>query len=283
MSARKSTHRTRSMPSRTKLIIKFRCLCFFVRDEVNQHMHVLMPATCGCAGGAGIDQHEVVLVFRQKGGRLNSSGNFLKPGQEGRHDFRRMEDWSLVLGEDGGKADLTLPPSVVDLGTVTGGTIASGMVLGPRDPRISSRITLKGGSANPKTMDPGFWDFAGLEHIPLAQDVTWTMDIPAGPLTLNRVPFTVGGHTKPEVEGPIPVLHPNDRGEIKLEVHHVMLGDFGRPLKVRDPDVTAQHFGAFYTLYDNPASRPLPKFNESNDTGVVGCIPTGGTMSSLEG
>lgn len=279
MSTRKATRRTRSVQTKTKLIIQFRCLCFFVRDEVNAHMHVVMPATCGCAGSAGIDQHEVVLVFRQKGGRLNAAGNFLKPGQQGKADFRRMEDWSLVLGEDGGKADLTLPPSVVDLGPVTGDTIASSMVLGPRDPRISSRITLKGGMAT-ATKDPGFWDFANMKDIPMAQDVTWVMDLPPGPLTLNRLPFTVGGHAKPEVEGPIPVLHPNASGEIRLEVHHVMLGDFGRPLKERDPNVTAQHFGAFYNLYDAPESRPLPKFTRSKDTGVVGCIPGGGTMSA---
>lgn len=278
MSARKSTRRARSTPSKTKLIIQFRCLCFFVRDEVNGHMHVLLPATCGCAGGAGIDQHEAVLVFRQEGGRLNTEGNFLKPGQQGKSDFRRMEDWSLVLGEDGGKADLTLPPSVVDLGTVTGGTIDSRMCLGPRDPRISSRITLRGGGPA-GTKDPGFWNFADREEIPMAQDVTWIMDLPPGPLTLNRLPFTVGGHAKPEVEGPIPVLQPNASGEIRLDVHHVMLGDFGRRMKDRDPNVTAQHFGAFYNLYKAPASRPLPTFVRSKDTGFVGCIPTGGTMS----
>ncbi|MFL5382408.1 MAG: hypothetical protein ACJ8GN_07865 [Longimicrobiaceae bacterium] len=262
-----------------KLVIKFRCLCFFVYDPEKGQMHVVAPATCGCENGGGgsvIDRHGAFLVFPKAGGRLNATGNFKQDDEEGKVDFVEMEGWAMTLGNGTAALDFQ---SLVDLNDVTGGAVHPALVRGPRDRRISSRITLQGGRMT-TTLTPGTWNFDG-EEVKMARDVTWTIDdIPGDTLVVRRSRFVVGEQPNPEGDEEVVELQPNQRDEFRLEFHHSMVGDFGRPLETRDPDRAAGHFAAYYTLYDQPAKKPIPKFVTSPDIGVLGCLDAKGTVGT---
>jgi hypothetical protein len=258
----------------SKLVIQFRCLCFFVADEATGQMHVVAPATCGCENG-GVEKHSAFLVFPKDGGKLNAAGNFKADGEPGKADYVPMEGWAMTLG-NGTSTVFALPSSTIDLDTVVGKGVNPALVRGPRDKRITSRITLQGGQPT-GTMTPGIWSFQGAE-IPLARDVTWTIDgFPDGPLSVRRSRFAVGQQPNPAGDEEVVLLKPNKRNEFRLDFHHSREGDFGRPLVTLDPDSAAQHFAAYYTLYDNPpAVQPIPTFVTSPDVGVVGCLDGGG-------
>jgi hypothetical protein len=259
-----------------KLIIKFRCLCFFVRDEATGQMHVVTPAACGCENG-GVEKHAAFLVFPMEGGRLNAAGNIAAVGEEGLVDYAEMEGWSLTLPGNGTPAVLDLLRTAADLNAVTQDTLEAALVTGPRDPRITSRITLPSGRMA-DDVAPGIWEFDG-KTVALARDVSWIVDdLPDGPLVVRRSPFVVGQEAAAGDDEVVATIEANVRGEFRLEFHHSMEGDFGRPLETRDPDRAAAHVKAYYTLYRQPAKQPIPKFVTSPDIGVVGCILMTGSV-----
>ena len=265
----------------SKLVIQFRCLCFFVRDLEKGRMHVLTPATCGCEHG-GVDRHAAFLVFPKEGGRLNAAGNFKQDGEDGKADYVEMDGWALTLGKARGRAVLGLKKAALDLNAVAQAAISPGLVRGRRDKRITSRVTLRGGSMT-STLAPGFWNFNRKKQIPMARDVVWTIhNLPDAPLEVRRSRFAVGQRPNPKGDEEVVTLLPNVRGEFRLEFHNSMLGDFGKPLETRDPDRAARHFKAYYTLYDRPRRRPIPKFVTSPDVGVVGCLGAVGTVPPSE-
>jgi hypothetical protein len=260
-----------------KLTIKFRCLCFFVRDPEYGQMHVVTPATCGCGGNG--EKHEAFLVFPKAGGRLNAAGNIRADGEEGKVDFVEMEDYAIVLPSNGAPADLDLGPSTVDLNAVAGGGVDPALVRGPRDKRITSRITLPSGRIASSAV-PGTWNFDGQEKIGMARDVFWTIDgLPDEPLVVRRSRFAMGEDPNPEEDEVVAEITPNSRGEFRLEFHHSLEGDFGRPLETIDPNAAARHFLSYYDLYDAPAKKPVPAFVSSPDVGVVGCLDARGTVT----
>ena len=267
------------MEKTRKLKIKFRCLCFFVRDEETGLMHVVTPATCACEEG-GVDQHEAYVVFPKKGGRLNDKGNFKDPGEVGLADYERMEGFAMVLPSNGTSAVLDFRPSIVNVNGLTGDTVNPTLVRGPRDKRITSRITLPSGKMT-SAVTPATWKLPGMNKIALARDVIWTIDnIPAETLMVRRSPFEVG--KEPGAEEDLIEILPNSRGEFRLEIHHPLKGDFGRPLEERDPEVAARHFHAYYGLYDQPGSTPDLVSVSVEDEGSAGCVGSGGTVRSAK-
>jgi len=257
-----------------KLKIRFRCLCFFVRDEATGQMHVVTPATCGCDGG--VVKHAAFLAFPREGGRLNAAGNFRAENEPGKADFVPMEGFSIVLPGNGAPAALDLPPSTVDLNGLAGDVVNPALVRGPRDKRITSRITLPSGGIT-STVTPGRWEFNGSKKLGLARDVVWTVDgLPDKPLVIRRSAFAVGQEPGPEED--VVEIKANSKGEFRLDFHHGMEGDFGRELNTVDPNSASEHFVAFYDLYDQPAARPLPRFVSAADIGVVGCVGAAGTV-----
>lgn len=256
-----------------KLIIKFRCLCFFVRDEATGRMHVVTPGTCG-----HVEKHEAFLVFPKEGGQLNSAGNFKQPNQPGKLDFVQMDGWSAVFPETGRPAGLGLTRGVISLNHAAGGSVLPEVVSGARPSRITSRLTLPSGSMSAPVI-PGTWKFVG-ETVGLARDVFWTVDgLPNQPLVLRRSRFEVGKEPSTETEE-IATIQPNPLGEFRLQFHNTLPGDFGQPLKDRDPNVAAQHYAAYYRMYGEiPAAPHVPRFIRSNDVGVVGCVLSAGTTN----
>jgi hypothetical protein len=255
-----------------KLIIKFRCLCFFVRDEATDRMHVVTPGTCG-----HVEKHEAFLVFPKESGRLNSLGHFRKPNQPGKFDFVEMDGWSMVFPETDRPARLGLTRGIVSLNQAAGGAVLPEVVTGPRTGRITSRLTLPSGQMSDPEI-PGTWTFLG-ETVGLARDVFWTVDgLPDQPLVLQRSTFEVGQEPGRETEEI--TIQPNHSGEFRLQFHNTLPGDFGHPLKDRDPGEAAQHYAAYYRMYgDIPATPHLPRFVRSRDIGVVGCVLGGGTAA----
>lgn len=263
--------------SDTTLVIKFRCLCFFVRDEEKGQVHVITPATCSCHHNGRVDEHEAVLVFPREGGRLGESGNFKRPDEPGKADYVTMEGWSVVLPGNGDPIRPEFRSSVLDLNAVAGKPVDPALVRGPRDSRISSRITLNGGQMT-GAVTPGTWKFGG-QMLGLARDIVWTVTgLPDGPLELRRSRFEVGQEPNPQGDELVETIQPNARGEFRLEFHHALKGDFGSELKERDPSVAVEHFLAYYGMYDGAAAQPLPEFVHSQDIGTIGCIIGGGTV-----
>lgn len=263
------------MEKKRKLKITFRCLCFFVRDEETGLMHVVTPATCGCEEG-GVDAHEAYVVFPKKGGRLNDQGYRREEGQEGFADFERMEGFSMVLPSNGTNAVLDFRPSVMDVNSLAGDVVSPALVRGPRDKRITSRITLPSGKMS-SAITPATWKFPEGKKIALARDVIWTIDgLPDEPLMVRRSPFEVGKDPGPEED--LIEIRPDSRGEFRLEIHHPRAGDFGRPLEERDPKVTSRHFKAYYELYDQPVLTPLPEVVRVRDDSSAGCVLGGGRV-----
>lgn len=260
------------------LRIMFRCLCFFVRDEERGEMHVLTPATCGGCSSGGIPQHEAFLMFPKEGGSLNTVGHFRKPGEPGKNDFVKMEDFALFLPSNGSSAVLKFDQSIVDLNSITADTVAPLLARGPRDVRISSRVTLRSGRmVEPEA--PGNWDFGGQPEIPLARDVSWIVEgLRDEPLELRVSRFGKGQQPNPAGDVEVARIAPNADGEFLLQFHHGLRGDFGRKLEDRFPEEAVRHFRAYYGLFDQPAATPLPKFVKSEDEGTVGCIISGGTV-----
>lgn len=249
------------------LSIRFRCLCFFVRDEATGQMHVVTPATCGCEGG--VAKHAAFLAFPKEGGRLNSAGNFPQPGEPGKADFVPMEGFCITMPSNGTPAVLDLSPSTVDLNPRAGDEVNPDLVHGPRDPRITSRITLPSGRMD-STVTPARWELTG-ESLRLARDVVWTIDgLPDAPLMIRRSSFDVGQQPGPEQD--LVEVEADADGEFRLDFFHGMEGDFGHELSTVNPNQASEHFVAFYDLYDNPADKPLPKFISAPDIGVVGCV-----------
>lgn len=278
----------------TTLQITFHCLCFFVTDEQTRRVHVLMPPTCDCGRNRswrwwergtppgthrvrGIDQHVVRVVFPKEGGRLNADGEFAKTPEEGKSDYLEMEGWSLVLpGTGSGAVTNTFPDEVPDLSLITKRRIDRALLTDQRDPRIISRITLDGGEFQSQ-MGVARWKLAGKE-IKMAQEVTWIVrDLPDGPFSWSRIRLTLPGELRTAADTEqLPVLEPKNN-RLLIQVYHVMERDFPVFLD-RKPDVTAQHFGAFYGLFDRPRRRPIPKFIRKEQTGTVGCLGARGTV-----
>jgi hypothetical protein len=268
----------------TTLEITFHCMNMFVEDEVEKRVHVLMPPTCACTHEPigdhmveGVDQHIVRVVFPRIGGRLNAARDaFVERPEDGKTDYVELEGWSLVLPGRGGEADLgDFPDEVADLTKVTGLRIGRAL-LGPnRNPRVAARVTLDGGRFL-KQKGVATWKFDGRE-IELAQEVTWIVEgLPDGPFSWSRTRLKPAGERPTESDTErLPDLYPNAQGRIKILVFHGMERDFPK-LQEREPHVTAQHFSAFYGIFENPPQRPIPSYLRKEVEGGIGCLNSRG-------
>jgi|SRR5215213_2138974 len=277
-----------------KLVIRFRCLCFFAPDERTGQMHVLMPDTgahahhghgAHGAGGAdgqgngnghGVDKHVVRLHYPPFGD----------------DDFLKLEGWRLEFGKGLGPADLRLPFEVIagpnasqvrvevaDLGRVTGKGIARALVGPNPGPSVVSHVVLHAGSAIDLTPDT-VWELDGKE-LAMASELVWTIPgIPGDRLVLE--PERLDEAREPEPNHGIPELVPTD-GVVELRVFHVTEQDFPPPLKGLWPATAAQHFSIYYELYPglDERKKKLPRHKGNlggPETLSVGCTGATGRL-----
>jgi len=280
------------------LKIRFRCMCFFVPDEKNKRMHVLMPDTtregsCHSATGngdgghgagesaasaAGVEKHVVRVIYDKPGGRLGfvkEQGLVLMPEGGGVKDFIEMEGWELVFPGNG--VDSTLPVQIPDL-SATNGPVNPALLGAARQQSVISRVVMEGGKCEvDETESAAIWHFQDTDQ-PLAQEVVWSIPLEAGKLSWQRKRF------RPEGEAPaegdveeLPELLPNAAGNVELVVQHVTATDFPSPRDKADPDTRAGHFAAFYCLFDEPADTSIPVFVEEEQGRFITCITARGS------
>lgn len=230
-------------PESFKLKISFTCLCFFVPDESNGVMHVLMPATCSHGANDGhVEKHDVSLMYPAPngGGRLDEQGHRMEAGQPGDYEYMDLKGWKLVLGEGQTPAVTALKIGIPDVSAAAGG-VNRALVDTPPDDLIAAQVVLASGE-NKNNYAAATWTFNGATG-PIAQRVVWEMTLPGNTLTWS-LRSLAGGEVKPLPDIPV------SGGRVKIEIHHTTPECFPVPkvLTSLDADVIAEHFRAYFTL-----------------------------------
>jgi len=256
-----------------KLKIDFMCLCFFVPDEANGRMHVLMPATCSHAAGTGqVEEHRVSLMYPMPGGSLDALGHEVGPGQ-GVNAYEDIKGYRLVLGEGEQPAVLDLGAEVPDVSRAAGPVNPA--LLDHPGGKVAAHVVLASG-AREGNYAAARWTFDGKTG-PIAQRVVWEMTLPGDSLTW-RLTSLADGSERALPDIPVPANR-----VVKIEIHHTTPECFPIPvtLAAQDTDTIAQHFSAFYTLCGSGQSTPaVPTFEGVDEDLPMRCMTGGGTLSS---
>lgn len=229
-------------------------LCLCVRDFADQRMHVLMPSTGAHAHSPDgrVDQHLARLVYDRA---------YEMPGatqMENRPVFVPLENGALDLTsvQSRGGIDLSFPFEVVDLDPIVQERVNRSRLSLDTDGRVISRVSVGGGSIT--SLDAGGrWSFG--ESVPrhMAIAVDWTIT----GVSADALRPTLSGMNG-RADRAVPALHPID-GSIHLHIYHTPadeLPPFADRGDLPASGELAEHFGAYYGLYDNPQARPLPMY-----------------------
>lgn len=283
------------------LRITFTGMCLFVPD--GERLHVLMPATGGHGGhgshrhdhepaghmhgngsdpagathpGHGVEDHVVRLYFKSA---------YLRPGATGVGPElapavamdRRVLD---LAGVSAGAIDPSLDGcELVDLEPIVGERISRSLLAPEPVPggRLVSRVTLAAGRVTGHA--PGArWQLTDDgQEVAMTYRVQWTVPVIHPGAAKHGLEWALTNLDGTPAED-LPRLFPVD-GVIDVHVYHTPV----RELPPGVPQVTrvtqADHFGAFYVLYDNPRARPIPRFRKnppaeaSGVRGPVGADP----------
>jgi hypothetical protein len=225
-------------------------LCFFVPDPLTKRMHVLMPSTAGHAHG-GVSRHVTRLLYdaaHQQAGAEGLAGEAVSvPLDDGALDFARLP----------GGLDLALPGSVVDVSPIVRDGVSRDALSNDSGGRVRARVSFAAGRMSAPHRELR-WDLGPYRAHPMANAVEWTVPGVSG----DGIELPVSGlHGK--AGPPLRPLHPVN-GTLDLIVLHVLPEEvlpFGRPRELPEPGFAAADFAAYYSLFDNPAETPLPRFS----------------------
>jgi hypothetical protein len=237
------------------LQLEFNCLCLFVRDEVNNVVHVLMPRT----DHPGMDRH-VVRVYHPK---------FPDPPVG-----KSMEGLEWILGPTTGSAECSTLATNDD-GEVVDVTVTSGDASGHNGKKahkdlvtqahahVLTRVTLRAGRVLDRDARAK-WKLKGRE-VYMAHRVVWEIDDVPDTLTWkqlnnpNPIPFASLAELGAEQDLPSPVGPPK-KGH-RLRIFHTT--EDGLPPNdgdgVLDECAVRQHFRHYYgLLLHHPTPDQLP-------------------------
>jgi hypothetical protein len=231
-------------------------LCLFVRDFADRRMHVLMPSTGEHAHGSGgrVDQHLARLVY---------DSAYERPGAsqlQNRPVFVPLENGALDLTSlaSRGEIDLTFPYEVVDLDPIVQERVNKNRLSSDTAGRVISRVSVGAGSIT--ALDAGVrWSFGDSPPRHMAIAVDWTIPGVTADSLRSAILGMNGGSDRV-----FPALHPID-GSIQMYVYHTPpeeLPPYADRGELPAPGELAEHFSAYYGLYDNPKARPLPAYRE---------------------
>ena len=240
-------------------------LCFFVPDPLTRRMHVLMPSTAGHAHG-GMKRHVVRLLYdaaHQQAGADGLAGEAVSvPLDDGALDFAGLA----------GGLDLALPGSVVDVSPIVRDGVSRDTLADDAGGRVRARVSFAAGrmSAPHRALR---WDLGPYRAHPMSNAVEWIVPGVSG----DGIEIPVSGlHAK---AGPsLRPLHPVN-GTLDLVVMHVLPEEvlpFGRPRALPEPGFAAADFGAYYSLFDDPAETPLPRFSRDGEEARAVQVAYGG-------
>ena len=240
--------RARAATGTFDLRITISGLCFFVPDQREARMHVLMPRTDGHAHG--VDRHLVRLMYDGAHERPDADG------LEGRPVAVPLESGALDFAALTDDLDLRLPDAVVNVDPIVRDGIDRDTLGADVAGRVRSRISF--GAGRMTTHQAGLrWDLGPYRARQMTYSVDWT--IPGIPGT--QLDLAVAGlHGR--AGRALPPLHPV-QGTVELFVLHLMADEFmpyGRARRPPEPGFRAADFAAYYGLFGNPADTPLPRF-----------------------
>lgn len=231
-------------------------LCLFVPDPRDGRMHVLMPATGPHAHGIGrnIEPHVVRLAYDVAHQYPDSTGPeheiVYVPVDNGALELLNLSTRSSL--------DLALPADVVDLDPIVREKVKRERLGPDTGGRVRARMSVASGGVS--GWDKGVrWRLGTEEPQLMAISVDWT--IPGVQLErLELQSVGLNGHAT----RPLQTLHPID-GAIHLTLYHSPHHEI-RPFRM-SPDLVrgapAEHFAAFYHLFDNPRATPVPRFEDA--------------------
>jgi hypothetical protein len=227
-----------------QLKVHFTGLCLFVPDEIGSSgrgtMYVLMPPT-GTASTYGVHDHHVHLYL------ADASGS--RPDRASRVE---MKGWGLEFGGAGGSSAMNVY-RIVGLRQHTQKPVPR-RHLGPQTSgggafhKPAARVTLGSGSIT--YHDPGAQWILGGEEVCLPYFVTWTIDVPQ-----NQFKLELHDLIDPGTKRFVADLGPSDT---EIWIAHAMPNDMPGSSGPPTQPPEADHFIAFYDLYDDPAHTPIP-------------------------
>lgn len=253
-----------------QLNVTFSGMCLLVHDRDSDRLQVLMPPTGTVSGGHhghGMDVHLP---------RLGYYGDRLKPngGERGGVQLIKLED---VLVEFPGIRSTDAfhfepSPDVLNVNEITGRTVPKSLFGPLTGGRVLSRVTLDKGRE--RWHHPGArWDIGRGAPEQMAIATTWTVDEVQGDTLEVNLTGLNGSRTAQRL-----TLYPDTEGRLNLHVFHAPADEIRtdelprcwpgqepwRVAAMPSPDDTADHFAAFYTLYD---PLPVPRFVDRGAAG----------------
>lgn len=218
---------------------------------------MLMPPTGPHAHGPGghVEPHLARLIYDTA---------FERPGAT-RPDFHPryvpLEDGTLDLAGLPTRSglDLTLPDEVVDLTPVVREKIKRERLHSDTSGRVLSRITAAAGSVSAHNQGAR-WHLAGAKPQHMSTVVQWTIRGIQG----NELGWELAGLNRHSGRA-LPTLHPIN-GIIQVFVYHAPPEEIppSQPARnVLELESPAEHFAAYYNLFDQPAATPLPRYRDS--------------------
>lgn len=243
----------------------------FVPDRGRQ-LHVLMPPTHVHHGHPGSDQesdehttepHEAWLVW-DKAYEDPRSTDFA-----GELIGERLEGMALDLSHLAGGIDTELWPEIVNVYPAVGEKLKRSRVSNRPRGRVLSRVTMSAGQID--WVDPGH-QWLWISHPPrsAAWVVKWTIPLAEPWLKWELKYLDVGGTMRLPTLAPPGNLLEIDVGVFHVPRRHVPGKDLSPPDLAEpplDPYAPAEHFEAFYNLFDAPVHRPVPMYSHKGEEG----------------
>ena len=233
-----------------KLHIGFVGECLFVPGQATPTtpatMHVLLPVV------AATDTTEAFVgtvcfdpAYQQAGSPSLTGGVAMLP----------LQRVSVALGRRGDPVDLSIPPRLAPIGTVTGRSIIPALLGNNPPASLTARVDLLSGGIS-VVSDGADWAYPDCG--PLTNSLLWSMDRDGDRLDLNFSAFPGPGGFQYS-------LHPVD-GVIRLDVYSTPVSDLppSMPAGAPPPFGTAlRTFGAYYQMFEpslTQPSDPLPTY-----------------------
>ncbi|SOD03324.1 hypothetical protein SAMN05216486_11019 [bacterium JGI 053] len=251
-------------------------LCLFAPDS--GLMHVLMP------GSSAPHRHVAILEFDVAHLSQGSTGRARVTAQYSLRDLMV----TFPKSTDGSSVTPTLCQQIGNLRAVTGNGVKPGLLQANPSGPLASRVTMQSGKNTLVQVGDACWNVPGLPPQPrrLAHRALWSIPgVVDG--ALNLAPTRFDGTTPAPISFPplFPILLPpedNPNGPpsdvIRLFLHHVPGDDLppdpATPNRPTTLPYTAPHFPMFYSLFDSPASTPVPELVSETECDLPGaCKP----------
>jgi hypothetical protein len=249
------------------LTIQFVGECLFVPDQIfagpgGGTMRVLLPQVIP---SPTVPPHVAAVCFDAAYAQPDS------PHLQGSIKVLQMDRWTLDLGMRGTSIDFSVPVNVAPIGVVARAPIVSSVFSDDPKRLLTARVDLRSGeSAGPGATAPWNYpnEFLVRTTMELTNQLSWTMEMVSDVLDLAI--FSLDG----TLLSAIPLYRIGD--SMLLQVYHTPAAELppnDPPPPPLRPGTPADHFAAFYRVFENPLWEPLPTYaGDSQGAGPYTCM-----------